>query len=124
MVLSFVDADGRGIGTATLASRNLYGAAVDQIFATEVASGDVLWALSDHQSTVRDWATFDDATDTTSVNAHIRYSSFGTIESVSDSSGAFLSSFLLPPLLASSTMRTQTCSTTKPAGTTHNSANS
>ena len=80
--LSFVDADGEGSGVATLASRNLYGAAVDQIFATEVASGDVLWALSDHQSTVRDWATFDDAANTTSIAAHVRYSSFGSIEFV------------------------------------------
>ena len=97
MVLSFVDADGDGSGVATLASRNLYGAAVDQIFASEVASGDVLWALSDHQGTVRDWTTFDDATDTTTVAAHIRYSSFGSIESITDSSGTSLSSFILPP---------------------------
>ena len=96
MVLSFVDADGEGSGVATLASRNLYGSAVDQIFATEVDSGDVLWALSDHQSTVRDWATFDDATDTTTVAAHIRYSSFGSIEAITDSSGNPLAVSVLP----------------------------
>ena len=97
MVLMFEDADGDGSGTAALAARNLYGPAVDQIFATEVASGDVLWALSDHQGTVRDWATFDDTASTTSVETHIRYSSFGAIDSVTDGSGNPLASSLIPP---------------------------
>jgi hypothetical protein len=84
MVLSFIDADGDGAGAMTLASRNLYGDAVDQIFATESGSGDVFWALTDHQGTPRDWASRS-ASGTTTIAQHARYTAFGAIESVTGS---------------------------------------
>lgn len=83
-MLVFVDADGDGPGLPTLDSRLLYGSAIDQVFATESATGDVLWALSDHQGTVRDWAAHDSGTDTTSVINHLAYDSYGNITEVKD----------------------------------------
>ncbi|GEM_PF-2239513 len=57
MILSFTDSDADGSQSPVLAARNLYGPAVDQICATEGASGSLLWSLSDHQGTLRDWVT-------------------------------------------------------------------
>jgi hypothetical protein len=65
MILSFTDPDADGSQSPVLTARNLYGPAVDQIFATESASGDPLWSFADHQGTPRDWATFDSSGDTT-----------------------------------------------------------
>ncbi|MEW4455594.1 hypothetical protein AB1L30_23190 [Bremerella sp. JC817] len=66
--------------------RLLWGPSVDQLLADENASGDVLWALTDHLNTVRDWIEYDEATDTTSVVNHIAYDSFGNVLSETDSS--------------------------------------
>lgn len=63
-------------GTGNLTHRYLHGPQVDQILAEEDAQGEVLWALSDNQGTVRDLV---DATGT--VVNHISYDSFGNITS-------------------------------------------
>lgn len=61
-----------------------HGPAVDQIFADENAIGEVLWALSDHQGTVRDWIDSDDAGSNGTPTQHITYSAFGEILSATD----------------------------------------
>jgi RHS repeat-associated protein len=61
-----------------------YGPAVDQIFADENASGDILWPLTDHQGSVRDLANYDAQTDYTSVTGHRTYSGFGVSTQASD----------------------------------------
>ena len=70
--------------TGALQSRVLNGSAVDQVFATEDASGDVLWALTDHQGTVRDLAEYDAVSGDTEIVNHIRYGAFGNITSQTD----------------------------------------
>jgi RHS repeat-associated protein len=69
-------------------SRTLWGAGVDQILATEDASGDVTWPLTDHLNTVRDIVSYDSSTDTTSLDNHIVYDSFGNVVSETNSSVA------------------------------------
>ena len=92
LVLVFEDTDGAGPQSSSLSSRFLHGPAIDQIFAQESASGEVLWALADHQGTVRDWAESADldnnGTTETEVTKHITFDAFGNIQSVTDSSGA------------------------------------
>jgi RHS repeat-associated protein len=97
VVLVYSDSDGSGPASSTLTSRNLYGPLVDQIFASEDATGNVLWALTDQLGTARDWADRNSSTGTTSVALHTRFTAFGAIESVTDGSGAPLSSSILPP---------------------------
>jgi RHS repeat-associated protein len=62
-------------------SRTLWGAGVDQILATEDAAGNVTWPLTDHLNTVRDIVSYDSGTDTTTLENHIVYNSFGEIVS-------------------------------------------
>ncbi|WP_044290863.1 RHS repeat domain-containing protein [Rivularia sp. PCC 7116] len=89
-----VDADGDGVATASierfvydgehialtfdgdgnLTHRYLHGPQVDQILASENAQGEVLWALTDNQGTVRDVVD----NNGTVVN-HITYDSFGRV---------------------------------------------
>ncbi len=97
LLFVFKDPDAAGSSPSQLATRHLYGPAVDQIFATEVATGDLLWSLADHQGTPRDWATRSSTTGTTTIAQHTRYTAFGSIESVTDSSGSSTSSLSLPP---------------------------
>ncbi|MEJ7593341.1 MAG: RHS repeat-associated core domain-containing protein [Planctomycetaceae bacterium] len=71
--------------TNTAEHTYFHGPAVDQIFADENAMGEILWALSDHQGTVRDWIDAGDA----NINAgtptqHVTYSAFGEILSATD----------------------------------------
>ena len=62
-----------------------HGPAVDQIFADENATGEILWALSDHQGTVRDWIDADDAsTNSSAPTQHVEYSAFGEILAATD----------------------------------------
>jgi RHS repeat-associated protein len=68
-------------GDDNLTHRYLYGDAVDQLFADESATGDVLWGLTDHQNTPRDVVEYDADTDTTTVANHISYDGFGRIKS-------------------------------------------
>jgi RHS repeat-associated protein len=61
--------------------RTLWGNGVDQILATEDAAGNVTWPLTDHLNTVRDLVSYDSSTDTTTLENHIVYNSFGEIVS-------------------------------------------
>ncbi len=61
-------------GNGTSSHRYLYGSGVDSFLADENASGQVLWALSNNQGTVRDLV---DSTGT--IQNHITYDSFGQI---------------------------------------------
>ncbi len=74
--------------TGTPTATRLYGPDVDQLFASEDALGEVLWALTDNQNTVRDIATYDSAADTTSVVAHREYDIWGNLLAVSGTSVA------------------------------------
>jgi len=121
VVLVFEDPDGSGSQPFALSSRLLHGPAIDQIVASESATGEILWALADHQGTVRDWVEYDPATDTTTVVHHLKYDSFGRITAIEDGSGN--PAALSPPLSAiltpaASGTPTPSCTTTAPAGTT------
>lgn len=61
--------------------RYLHGPEVDQIFADEDASGDVLWPLTDNLGTVRDLADYDSSLDVTEIANHIAYDAFGNVTS-------------------------------------------
>ena len=106
-----LDADGDGTGTATdtfwihdgdqtvlqfdgdtaadLSHRYLWGNAVDQLLADETVDDggaeDVLWPLTDNLGTVRDLATYDDATDTTTIANHKAYDAFGNVTNETNS---------------------------------------
>jgi RHS repeat-associated protein len=68
------------LGTSgNVGSRNLWGNSTDQILATEDASGNVVWPLTDHLNTVRGLVSYHSTTDTTSLENHIVYDSFGKI---------------------------------------------
>ncbi len=95
MILSFVDADGDGSGTSQLSGRYLYGPAVDEVFAMENGTGDVLWSLTDQLGTPRDWAQRTSSGNTV-IAQHIRYTTFGAIDSTTDASGNPLASSLQP----------------------------
>ena len=69
-----------------LLHRYLHGPGIDQVFADEDAVGDILWPLTDHQGTVRDWADYDATTDTTTVTNHLEYDTFGNITAQSNTS--------------------------------------
>ena len=62
--------------SGTVTHRYLWGPAVDQLLADEQATGDVLWAITDHLGTVRDLVDADG-----NVANHILYDSFGNIVS-------------------------------------------
>ena len=87
IVLIFVDADGEGSGVSTLSTRLLHGPAIDQVFATEDSTNEVLWSLTDHQGTVRDVTKYNSGTDTTTVVNHFRYDSFGQRTAIEDAEG-------------------------------------
>ena len=66
-----------GAGTPSIAQRFLYGAAVDQILATDDCNGtagSVLWGLADKDGTVRDVVNKSGSVVT---NGHIKFDSFG-----------------------------------------------
>ncbi|RCS55781.1 hypothetical protein DTL42_01370 [Bremerella cremea] len=91
MLLRFDEAD-------DLTDRLMYGPNVDQILATEEvtstsSAGDVLWALTDHLGTVRDVVDYDNSTDTTTVQNHLAYNSFGNIVSETNTAVDFLFAF-------------------------------
>ena len=66
-------------GDGELAYRYLHGPGTDQVLAQEDANGDVLWALADHQLTVRDLLDNEG-----NVVNHISYDSFGNTTSQSN----------------------------------------
>jgi RHS repeat-associated protein len=64
-------------GSNTLVRRYLHGPMIDQVLADEnVVPKQAIWALSDHQGSVRDWVN-----NTGVLQNHIRYDSFGKIVS-------------------------------------------
>ncbi len=88
VALDFVHT-GTGSATATdLRNRYLWGTAVDELLAEETVDNggaeDVLWALTDHQNTVRDLAQYNPGTDTTTVVNHLKYDAFGNVTAESN----------------------------------------
>lgn len=61
-------------GEGNQLSRYLHGPQVDQVLAEETAAGDVRWALSDHQSSVRDLVDSEGT-----VLNHLTYDSYGQV---------------------------------------------
>ncbi|MEH2218468.1 MAG: FG-GAP-like repeat-containing protein [Nostoc sp.] len=61
-------------GNGTQTHRYLYGTQIDQILADENGQGQVLWALTDNQGSVRDLVN-----STGTIQNHITYDSFGKI---------------------------------------------
>jgi RHS repeat-associated protein len=98
LLFQFTDADADSSSFSPLATRYLNGPAVDQIFAVESGSAAPLWALTDHQGTPRDWVqqTTVNGNSSTTIAQHIRYTAFGTISSVVDSTSALVASRLSP----------------------------
>ena len=81
------------LSVANLSHRYLWGPAVDQILADEQVTspsspGTVVWPLTDNLGTVRDLATYNAATGTTTVVNHIVYDSFGNVVSQSNAAAA------------------------------------
>jgi RHS repeat-associated protein len=75
--------------SGNVASRYLYGAAIDEILAEEnihpvTQASDVLWSLGDHIGSIRDVVRYNPATNTTQVANHLFYDAFGNIVSESD----------------------------------------
>jgi RHS repeat-associated protein len=66
--------------------RTLWGSGTDQILATDDASGNVVWPLTDHLNTVRDLVSYHSGTDTTTLENHIVYDSFGEVKSQTSAS--------------------------------------
>jgi RHS repeat-associated protein len=79
-------------GTGSVISRYLHGSLVDEVLAEEnIGSGgvrDVLWAMTDHQGSVRDLARV--TSGTASVVNHIVYDAFGKTVSETDAAIAHL----------------------------------
>ncbi|MCG8586758.1 MAG: DUF3836 domain-containing protein, partial [Pirellulales bacterium] len=100
VVLDFDDADLDGTAEDDeLVARNVWGLGVDQLFAVETVTsiasdGTTNWTLTDNLGTVRDVVTYDDVTDTTTVDEHYIYSAFGTLTRAEDSTGTELTSEL------------------------------
>ena len=75
VLLDFVDDDGAGGPNApTLAMRYLHGPAVDQVLAQD--DGDTHWLLPDRLGSIRDIVSSDGT-----VTNHIRYDSYGNLQS-------------------------------------------
>ncbi|MCA9202349.1 MAG: RHS repeat-associated core domain-containing protein, partial [Planctomycetales bacterium] len=82
--------DFAGSEAEDLAHRYLWGRQVDQFFTDERVtslgqSGEILWGLTDNLGTVRDLATYDAATDTTTIANHRVYDAFGNLTSETNS---------------------------------------
>jgi RHS repeat-associated protein len=79
------------LSASDLSHRYLWNSqAVDQLFADEKVTslgtaGSMLWALTDHENSIRDLATYDSGTDTTTVANHRIYDSYGNLESQTNS---------------------------------------
>ena len=82
IVMQFSGTGSSALTASNLTDRYLWGPAVDQLMADEQLSslssaGNVLYALTDNQNTVRDLATYDSDTDTTTVVDHRVFSTYG-----------------------------------------------
>ena len=71
-------------GNNNVKHRYLHGPGIDQVFSDESFIDGLLWAMTDRQGTVKDWADYDEATDTTSVYNHVEFDSFGKIKNQSN----------------------------------------
>ncbi len=76
--------------SGAVTNRYLHGPAVDQILADEDSSGEVLWALTDHQGSVRDLVD-----NSGNVDNHITYDAYGKITSENRSKADTLNPGLL-----------------------------
>jgi len=112
ILLDFVDSDGEATTeSAELSHRYAWNpAAVDQLLAQEdidVATqdtnsdgileeiGEVKYPLADHLHSNRDWAEYDDVTDTTSITTHVVIDTYGNInETASTGEGSAVSRYL------------------------------
>ncbi|WP_186767770.1 choice-of-anchor D domain-containing protein [Blastopirellula retiformator] len=72
--------------TGDVEHRTLWGPQVDQLLADENGAGDLFWALTDNQNTVRDYVEYDDSTDVTSIVNHIAYDAVGKVASETNGS--------------------------------------
>jgi RHS repeat-associated protein len=87
VVLEFVDADGDTSSEyyAELTGRYLWGPGADQLLAQdEISTGgssETHWALTDQLGSVRDLVSYSPTTNSTSVDYHFVYDSFGQITS-------------------------------------------
>jgi len=103
-ILFQFDKSGTGDASASdLAHRYLWGPSVDQLLADEQVTsletaGTILWPLGDHLNTLRDLATYDDQTDTTTICNHRVFDAFGVLRSQTNSSAACLFAFTARPL--------------------------
>jgi hypothetical protein len=82
IVLQFEKSDTGSLASTDLAHRDLWGPTVDQLLAQEnigSSSSETLWALTDHQNSVRDLAVYDTSgqTPTTAIVEHRVYDAFG-----------------------------------------------
>jgi RHS repeat-associated protein len=91
IVLHFGREGAGDAGETDLAHRYLWGPNVDQILADEnldssqpPALSRILWPLTDHLNTVRDLATYNSSTDTTTIVSHLIYDAFGNIVAQTD----------------------------------------
>ncbi|AFY40222.1 RHS repeat-associated core domain protein [[Leptolyngbya] sp. PCC 7376] len=107
-ILKVVDSDGAGTNSAETEAfvydgehialvfdgeenqthRYLHGPQIDQVLAEETADGEVRWALTDHQGSVRDVIDNDGV-----ILNHITYDSLGNITSETDSEVSFRFSY-------------------------------
>jgi RHS repeat-associated protein len=91
VVMQFDETSATGSASALSASnlshRYLWNSqAVDQLFADEnVADEEVLYALTDHENSVRDLVTYDAATDVTTVANHKIFDAYGNLTSQTNS---------------------------------------
>ena len=82
-----------GSGTPAISQRYLYGAAVDQILATDNCNGTVLWGLAENNGTIRDVVQYNSGTGQTNLLDHRVYNSFGLITSETNSAVNFAFGF-------------------------------
>jgi len=109
IVLHYEDDSAGQLGDEDLAHRYLWGPTTDELLADEVVglgddetagtADDVLWTLSDHQGSVRDWLAYDEegtpsdpSDDSVSVEKHVTYDAFGN--ETSDTAPGVTSLFL------------------------------
>jgi YD repeat-containing protein len=124
-VLIYADADGSGPASSILTSRNLYGPLVDQIFASEDSTGNVLWALTDQLGTPATGPTeiLRPARPPSPCTPASRPSARSNRSPTVPVPRFHPPSFHLHPLPASSTTRMLSSTTSAPAGTTRCSEN-
>ena len=88
IVLDFEGSAAATLSGSDAAHRYLWGAGVDELLAEETiddgSADDVLWALPDHQGSVRTLVEYDPAAGTTSTERQIIYDAFGNIIGGSD----------------------------------------